>query len=168
MCTLSIRIAGIEAEIICGEWSIANDEEGEEDYNIIIPILKTKRHPNFTINLGEGESQFVANDIAVIFVDDSTLENVTDNFRLYPACLPEVNRPTNEAIHSGWSTPPSEDYIQNYAAAYTQNYQDFFKQWHYDMTIIQCKDPTTNNWNEPLTSPSNSYYPPGTICAKVN
>ena len=117
-----------------------------EDYNIILSIVELRRHPDFNISLGEGQSQFVVNDIAVVLVDDNSLENVADNVKLYPACLPGSMGRTKNAIHSGWSTPPSEDYIKNFAPAYNQYYQDFFKQWHYNMTITECRDPTTNNW----------------------
>ena len=35
-----------------------------------------------------------------------------------------------------------------------------FKQWHYSMNITECKDPDQN-----YKFPSNSFYPPGAICA---
>ena len=51
-------------------------------------------------------------------------------------------------------------------AAYEDFYFHFSKQWHYKMNITKCEDPKTH-WatGEPLTYPSNSYYPPGTVCA---
>ena len=121
---------GDDAEVICGEWQTS--DETTEDYNIVIPITEIRRHPDFTINRGEGEAQFVSNDIAVIIVDNTVLDSsVTSSNNLYPSCLPEPVINGEAAIHSGWSTPPSEDYISNYAPPYNTYYQDFFKQWHF-------------------------------------
>ena len=45
-------------------------------------------------------------------------------------------------------------------------YRQFYRQWHYSMTITQCKDPVREFFSQkPLKYPSNSYYPPGTLCA---
>ena len=53
-------------------------------------------------------------------------------------------------------------------------YEEFSKQWHYAMDITKCEDPKTlpirpttlyPNAGRPLNYPSNSYYPPGTVCA---
>ena len=88
-------------------------------------------------------------------------------------------RPNNllntTAIHSGWSKPPPPDYVTNNAALYEPFYGEFFKQWHYSMNITTCEDPKTlpvNNYpvrrrsgDTLLNYPSNSYYPPGTVCA---
>ena len=39
--------------------------------------------------------------------------------------------------------------------------------WHYRMDLEKCQDPTENDFNgEELKFPSNTYYPPGLVCAK--
>ena len=71
-------------------------------------------------------------------------------------------------IHSGWSYPPSREYLSNYASGFTPYYRDFQKQWHYNFTVVECRDPYIgfglNNTfmfaDDP--SASDSFYPPGT------
>ena len=49
---------------------------------------------------------------------------------------------------------------------YSEVYHQFSKQWHYSMDIKTCRDPLTNVYTEtPLNYATNSYYPPGTVCA---
>ena len=68
-------------------------------------------------------------------------------------------------IHSGWSYPPSREYLSNYASGFIPYYRDFQKQWHYNFTVVECRDPYLNVDNETLEyldlSSSDSYYPPG-------
>ena len=70
----------------------------------------------------------------------------------------------NSAIHSGWSTPPPVEYLWTFAPPYLAFYKDFFKQWHHRMDITSCTDPLNIN-GFPLEFPTNTYYPPGVICA---
>ena len=44
-------------------------------------------------------------------------------------------------------------------------YPDFFKEWHYKMTILECKDPDRVQFSNKLKYPSYTYYPPGVVCA---
>ena len=51
-------------------------------------------------------------------------------------------------------------------ANYLPFYEDFSKLWHHAMKITYCRDPLTEVWSGvPFKYPTNSYYPPGTICA---
>ena len=164
-------MTGAEAEVICGEWDTATDTE--EDYNVILPIKKIVVHPDFQISRGDENSQFVASDIAVIKVEDRDFEAQSRTHNIYPACLPSPsnNNLNTTAIHSGWSKPPPLEYVTAIAPAYEEVYGEFFKQWHYSMNITKCEDPKTMPLSlypytgEPLSYPSNSYYPPGTVCA---
>merc|ERR1712218_212295 len=161
----TVEITGAEAEIICGEWDTATDTE--EDYNIILPIKKIIIHPEFNISRGEENSQFVASDISVLQVDDRNFEAQSRTHKIYPACLPSHSHLTaTTAIHSGWSKPPPKDFVTNIVPAYEEFYGEFAKQWHHSMTIRPCQDPQTDFWTEvPFKHPTNSYYPPGTVCA---
>ena len=111
------------------------------------------------------------NDIATIHVVDYG-EDIFNENKIYPACLPSSStaRQSSERayrIHSGWSTPPSLSFIQKYVPFYTQYYKDFLKQWHYNMELTECRDPTQNDlFNVPIQFPSDTYYPPGLVCAK--
>ena len=159
-----VEITGAEAEIICGEWDTATD--AEEDYNVILPIQKIIVHPDFNISRGEENSQFVASDISVIQVDDRNFEAQSRKHKIYPACLPSHNPLITKAIHSGWSKPPPKDYVTTYAPHYEKFYGAFSKQWHHSMEITKCGDPQTYFWTgDPLKYPTNSFYPPGTVCA---
>ena len=162
----TVEMTGAEAEVKCGEWDTATDTE--EDYNIILPIEKITVHPDFQISRGEQNSQFVANDIAVIKVADRNFEEQSRTHNIYPACLPSPynNLQDTEAVHSGWSKPPPLDYVTNNAPLHEEYLREFFKQWHYSMNITKCEDPKNYlNSETLLTYPSNSYYPPGTVCA---
>ena len=64
------EMTGHDVEVICGEWEIGDippDESGEE-YNAVLPIEQIKRHPNFEINQGVLRTNFLHDDIAVIYV----------------------------------------------------------------------------------------------------
>ena len=161
----TVEITGAEAEVICGEWDTATDTE--EDYNVILPIEKVTVHPRYKISRGEENSQFVANDIATIHVSDDNFEQQSQTHNINPACLPSNSPLTaTAAVHSGWSKPPPLDYVTTNAPHYEEFYQQFSKQWHYAMGIRKCEDPQTEFWTGvPLTYPTNSYYPPGTVCA---
>ena len=110
----------------------------------------------------------MASDIATIHVSDENFEAQSRTHNIYPACLPSPsNNPlSTTAVHSGWSTPPPLDFITNNAVPHLEFYGEFSKQWHYSMNITKCEDPNTY-WQtgEPQSYPSNSYYPPGTVCA---
>ena len=94
--------------------------------------------------------------------------------RINPTCLPNGNgnqrdgQNAKNGIYSGWSNPPPFHYVQANAPLATPYYRDFLKQWHYKMEIVQCRDPTFpfisfGTLEDPNTD---TYYPPGTICAK--
>ena len=151
---------GEDAEIICGEWETGNKTASEngEEYNIILPIKNIIRHPNYTISRGELNSQFVANDLAVFFVDDEELKHSED--KIVPICLPSsVDKSPTTAVHSGWSSPPPIDFLNQYLPFFVPYHQEFFKQWHHTMNITKCQDPDFN-----YKFPSNSSYPPGVVC----
>ena len=160
------EMTGAEAEVVCGEWDTAT--ETQEEYNVILPIKKIAVHPEFNISRGEKNSQFVASDISIIKVEDRDFQTQSRTHKIYPACLPSAsNNPlTTTAVHSGWSKPPPLDYVTNNAHHYEEFYGEFTKQWHHSMNIRKCEDPQTNYWTkDPLKYPTNSYYPPGTLCA---
>ena len=157
-------ITRAEAEVKCGEWDTATDTE--EDYNVILPIEKITVHPDFNISRGEQNSQFVANDIATIHVSDENFEAQSRTHNIYPACLPSNSHLNKTAVHSGWSKPPPRDFLTIHAPSYQEYYGEFSKQWHYAMNLTTCEDPKTYLLSETLLNyPSNSYYPPATVCA---
>ena len=127
----TVEMTGAEAEVKCGEWDTATDTE--EDYNVILSIVKITVHPDFQISRGELNSQFVASDIATIHVNDENFEDKSRTHNIYPACLPSPSNNNQETttVHSGWSKAPPRDYVINNAAEYEAVYSDFFKQWHY-------------------------------------
>ena len=62
----------------------------------MLPITGIKRHPDFDIIRGNNTSQYVENDVAVIFVNDEILKNLTISSKINPACLPSATTyPTN-------------------------------------------------------------------------
>ena len=161
---MTIEMTGAEAEVKCGEWDTATDTE--EDYHVILPIEKITVHPDFNISRGEQNSQFVASDIATIHVSDENFEAQSRTHNINPVCLPtQPLLNTASAVHSGWSKPPPLDYVTTNAPLYQEFYGEFSKQWHYLMNFTKCEDPKTYaNSGTPLNYPSNSYYPPGTVC----
>ena len=160
----TVEMTGTDVEVLCGEWDTATDTQ--EEYNVILPIEKITVHPKFNISRGELNSQFVADDIATLHVSDDNFEAQSRTNNIYPACLPISPTMSNIAIHSGWSKPPPFEFITNTVPLYEEVYGEFFKQWHYHMNITQCKDPVTHFWTgASLKHPTDSYYPPGTVCA---
>ena len=160
----TVVMTGADAEVKCGEWDTATDTE--EDYDVILPILKITVHPDFNISRGEQNSQFVANDLATIHVSDDNFEAQSRTHNINPICLPSNNRSITRAVHSGWSKPPPLDYVTTHVPWYLEVFGEFSKQWHYSMQIRKCKDPQTHyRTGAPMKYPSNSYYPPGTVCA---
>ena len=98
--------------------------------------------------------------------EDDNFEEKSELHKIYPACLPTQAMTATNGIHSGWSTPPPRDYVESFVPAYLEVYHHFSKQWHYNMDIVTCRDPLDNFWSGvPLNYPTDSYYPPGTICA---
>jgi len=154
--------------ILCGEWdsSQATMNVSGEGYNVKLPVLEIVRHPGFN----PAKGPIGGNDIVVFKVDDSEMQNnITETLQLWPACLPPPKSeiPLN-GIHTGWSKPPPFPFIRSQAPGYGPYYNDFYKQWHYKMDIQStCEDPKDSALcGGPLIFPSNSSYPPGTVCAK--
>jgi len=163
---LAVEMDGGDAQILCGEWQTGNDDQTvtEEKYNVVLPITEIIRHPNFDTKT---EGPGAGSDIAVFKVQDVYLK-MSETSRIYPACLPPIDRQPKTGVHSGWTQPPPREFLQERAEGYIPFYADFFKQWHYNMDIQdKCQDPTTSQtFGATLATPSNSYYPPGTICAR--
>lgn len=159
-----VEMTGEDAMVVCGEWDTASNDE--EEYNVILRIVKIVRHPEYDISRGEENSQFIVSDIAVLHVRDANFEKLSNKYRIYPACLPTNHQLSSiTAIHAGWSTSPPVDFVRENVPAYREVYQYFSKQWHYNMTVETCKDPQTFINNSTLEFYTNSYYPPGTVCA---
>ena len=157
-------MTGFHAEIVCGEWETGLWTDSEEDYNIILPIENIIRHPNYSISRGQMASQYVEADLALFMVNDDGLKET--NEEIYPACLPKHDSQLSNAVHSGWSSPPPLKFLQTSLPAYEPYYRDFHKQWHYKMQGIKCQDPLKDIFfNQTYKYPTNSYYPPATICA---
>ena len=162
-------MTGEDAEVICGEWETGDDSDTTEEYNIILEIRTIRIHPDYFISQGVNNSQYVINDIATIHVAEEPLTS-QDVSRLTPACLPEAHS-SSFAVHAGWSSPPPLKYVQEEFPVFEDYYQDFMKMFHYNMTLMTCQDPGQYfNQNGPtgvkVTYPTNSYYPPGTVCAR--
>ena len=89
---------------------------------------------------------------------------------LRPACLPlSADISGREAVHAGWSSPPPLSVVASVASQFVPHYPDWFKLWHYKMELTPCRDPTVYAiWpnNSAVQFPSNTYYPPGTLCAR--
>ena len=167
LATRAAPLTGAQAEILCGEWQTGPEERGhsQEDYNVLLPIVRVIRHPSFDAASNGPAS---GSDIAVFKVDDSQLR-ATRGSRIFPICLPPEGRSRSlSGIHSGWSSPPPLGFLERYAEGYTPYYSDFLKQWHYKMDILEvCQDPTVSQtFGLSLQYPSNSYYPAGLTCAK--
>ena len=162
----AIEMGGNDAEIVCGEWQTGSTKQGAsgEKYNVVLPIVDIIRSPDYN-TAGEGPAGGA--DIAVFKVDDSGFQDSREH-KIYPACLPPKDRSHPEfGIHSGWSKPPPRSFLEQYGSGYLQSYEDFFKQWHYKMRIQEkCRDPVkTQAFGQDVKYPSDSYYPPATVCA---
>ena len=161
----------IDAEVVCGDWEIGNKpfSTSGEDYNVVMKIKEIKRHPEYDISRGTGNTQYVINDIAAIIVEDDVYQDIFERNQIYPACLPlgQTSSFGIPAVHSGWSTPPSLKFLFEFAPPYVAVNEDFIKQWHYWMEISECRDPLIDAvLGGNLTFPSSTFYPPGVICAK--
>ena len=103
-------------------------------------------------------------------------EKIFSDNKLYPGCVSTSGsgarggrQSKSYKYHSGWSTPPTVSYIQQYAPLYLGFYDDFQKQWHYKMEETECRDPNPLNdeiFSSNVMFPTDTYYPPGLICAK--
>ena len=164
----TMDLTGNEAEILCGEWetgTVAPEDSGEV-YNIILPIIKIVKHPDYHISRGEVNSQYVADDVAVFMVNDKELQDTTHEVN--PACLPKKKIQPTLGIHSGWSHPPPLKFQEENLPHYVPYYQDLHKQWHHNMSVAKCRDPDEDIISmKPLKYPTNSYYPPGTIVLEM-
>jgi hypothetical protein len=138
---VAVRIDGSGELILCGEWETGAAPQGVsgEEYNLVLPILEIVRHPDFDEDAkGVGEGS----DVVVFKVDDSDFQN-TRALNIYPACLPPRNRQPTAGVQSGWSSAPPYAFLLEYGPGFTNNYRNFFKQWHYSMEIMDtCRDPT--------------------------
>ena len=163
----AVEMDGSDAEIICGEWQTGSSSQSisGEKYNVVLPILDIVRSPAFdAANLGPGGG----GDIAVFKVNDENLQNAR-SLQIFPACLPPKDRSTpRSGVHSGWTKPPPVSFLEKFASGFLPYYTDFFKQWHYSMNILErCMDPTfTHAFGKEIDFPSETYYPPATVCAK--
>ena len=153
-----------DADILCGEWQtgITPREVSGELYNVRLNIIQIVKNPGFDATQGP----IGGNDIAVFKTADKV---VGDRKMLKAACLPphSTERATL-GIHSGWANAPEFHWLEENGPALTECYFDFFKQWHYHMDIQgKCQDSRVSPVIEkPHVYESDSYYPPGTICAK--
>ena len=82
---------------------------------------------------------------------------------IYPACLPLQEARSVDAYHSGWSRAIPYHIFRKWAVGYTEIYDEFFKQVHYKMEVLEeCKD--SNLLEDTFLTPqfrTNTYYPPG-------
>ena len=166
-------MTGEDTEVICGEWETGNytAEESGEEFNIILDVKEIKVHPDYEITRGINNSQFVMADIATIKLNEDLSDGEIS--RLTPVCLPQSkDTEAPYAVHAGWSSPPPLEYIQEQLPLHESLFRDFFKLWHYKMSIETCLDPI-QYYDDPfgptgtnITYLTNSYYPPGTICAR--
>merc|ERR1711892_289674 len=154
-----VKMSEGDANIVCGRWKF--DEP--EDKEIVLNIKEIVRHPDYDRVKGPISGA----DLVVFKVDDKPLMKRTAR-TLNPACLPTNDKQPLSVIHAGWSKPPPLSYIKTRASEYEQFYDDFFKQWHYKMDILnKCEDPKKESiTGAALKFPSNSSYPAATLCAK--
>ena len=93
------------------------------------------------------------------------LKEVTERLQIYPACLPLKKRTSVDAFHSGWSRPIPYHIFRNWSVGYTEIYNEFLKQVHYKMEVLEkCKD--SNLLEDPFLTPqyrTDTYYPPGEV-----
>ena len=65
------EMTGADVEVICGEWEVGNvppDVSGEL-YNVILQVQEIRRHPGYEINQGVLRTNYLQNDLSVIFVE---------------------------------------------------------------------------------------------------
>ena len=70
-------------------------------------------------------------------------QEVTNQERLYPACLPTKTRTSNEGFHSGWSKPMPSDFLSKNAPRFLKVEEEFRKQ-QVDHKICFEKPPILN------------------------
>ena len=168
-------MSGENAEVICGEFETGGDftaEESGEDYNIVLEIESISVHPGYNITRGVNNSQYVANDIATLHFQENLTE--PEISQLTPVCLPQPqSQPHSNSfgLHAGWSAAPPLQFIEDYHPLFKPFYRDFKKLHHYNMSLVKCQDPQQYFDKDGLTGinvvdTTNSYYPPGTICAR--
>merc|ERR1712223_688820 len=134
-------MTGQDAEVICGEFQTGDltAEESGEEWNIVLDIEKISVHPDYNITLGEENSQYVYADMATIHLNEDLSDEEITN--LTPVCLPQPHD-SQFGVHAGWSSPPPLKFIQEELPFHEQFYEDFSKLWHYNMSFIECQDPT--------------------------
>merc|ERR1712106_151962 len=154
------KMLGKDVKIVCGEW--ATNRKFADENQFALKIQRIIRHPQFDPAAGP----LSGNDIVVFRVKERGKKAFRNTF---PACLPSGGKVTpSSGIHTGWSKPPPKKFIRKHAKEYTEFYDDFYKQWHYKMDIMdKCEDPSKSPiTGEELQHPSNSSYPAATVCAK--
>ena len=163
-------MTGSDAEILCGEWQTGDTPQSVsgEQYNIRLDIKKIVRHPDYFVQLNT--SSFLQFDVAVFKVYETFLQEVscsnnsniyhfalsvvinlaslvdqevTNQERLYPACLPTKTRTSNEGFHSGWSKPMPSDFLSKNAPRFLKVEEEFRKQ-QVDHKICFEKPPILN------------------------
>lgn len=159
-------MTNMDARIVCGEWQVdQTPPQVSGELNTFFEITEIIRHPQYDTKEGPIEG----NDIAVFKVNDKQIRQrkTIRERQLNPACLPKTKARRNptQGIHAGWSGSPPRSFIMKFAPAYLNVYSDFSKEWHYLMTILTCKDPQRNGFYNNFKSPSDTYYPPGVVCA---
>jgi len=162
-----VEMTASDSVIRCGEWDIsqASSQSTGEQYNIELPIVEIVRHPGYDPVKGV----INGNDIVVFKVNDRNLQNgIATRFQVWPACLPPEKRDSmRTGIHAGWPQPPPFPFLQAVAPGYARFYDNFYKQWHYKMDILdKCEDPKESPICTSYEFPSNSSYPAGSVCAR--
>ena len=113
------------------------------------------------------------------------MQAVTDQQKIYPACLPTKQRSSTEtcsnerdqcakAFNSGWSKPLPRKFLENHASNFLNGYSDFYKQYQYQMEVWnKCNQDENVIYERPfgdvnaalvatnITYPTETYYPPG-------
>ena len=78
-----------------------------------------------------------------------------DNPQVYEMTGADVEVRT-QGVHSGWTRPPPYHIVKDFLKSFTAHWDDFFKQWHYNMELTECRDARN----------SDSPYPAGLVCAR--
>ena len=103
-------------------------------------------------------------------IEESRLQEHIFLPQLRPACLPLTGQSSaSHGVQAGWSPPPPREVVQTLAGQHLPFYREFFKLWHFNMELMTCRDPTVYAiWpnNSAVQFPSNTFYPPGTLCAQ--